>query len=167
MALAFRGDNDRLDHLIGAVGSLHSAPFWRGLLRDVSTAVNRQITAGFWYGRDPEGRSWKPLRFESRQPLMRTKALLRAAQSSPVYALTMVAVSIDLVYARVQQRGAKIRARNAKALRFRGPGGRFVFAKTVTIPARPFLPTGDTLPQRWRDPIAAVIEARLARTLRA
>lgn len=166
MALALRGDNDRLDHLITAVRSIHSATFWRGLLRDVSGAVNREITAGFWYGRDPNGRSWQPLKWRSGQPLMRTRALLRAAQSRPVEALTMVAVSIDLVYAGVQQRGAKIRARNAKALRFRGPGGRFIFAKSVTIPARPFLPTGDSLPQKWRESIAAVIELRLSRTLR-
>src|SRR3954470_8558841 len=114
-----RGDFGRLDRLLVAVRSIKSQPFWRRLLNATSAEVNRQITAGFWYGRDPYGKRWEPLKFRTGQPLMKSGALLRAAQSRVIPPVRAVLVSIDLVYAGVQQRGAKIRARNAKALRFR------------------------------------------------
>lgn len=42
-------------------------------------------------------------------------------------------------FARVHQFGAVIRPVNAESLRFQLPGGAWVFAQEVTIPARPFL----------------------------
>lgn len=164
MTSGLHGDYDRLDHLIEAARSIHQKPFWRRLLRGVSDEVNRQITAGFWLGRDPYGRRWQPLKFGTNPPLMRSKALLRAAQSRPVEAITAVAVSIDLVYAGVQQRGATIRARPGRRLVFRA-GPKTIFARKVVIPARPFLPDGE-LPPTWRDGIANVIDAQIARTLK-
>ena len=153
-----RGDFHRLDRLISAAHSIQSTPFWRRLLRGVSAEVNQQVTAGFWFSRDPYGKPWQPLKFGGGQPLMKSKALLRAAQSRVVLPATAVLIQVDLVYAGVQQRGAKIRAKRAKALRFRA-GGRWVFAKSVTIPARTFVPKEGDLPPRWRDGIANVIGA--------
>ncbi len=50
-----------------------------------------------------------------------------------------VEIGTNLIYARVQQEGAVIRAKHAKALRIPIGGGRAIFRKQVVIPARPFL----------------------------
>jgi phage gpG-like protein len=165
MTSGVTGDFDRLERLIASARSIQSKPFWRRLLREVSAELNRQITAGFWFSRDPYGKPWKPLRSGLGQPLLKSGALLRAAQSRPVEAITSVVIQVDLVYAGVHQHGAKIRAKRAKALRFR-VGGRFIFRSSVEIPARPFLPTGPELPPRWRAGVANVIDAQVTRTLK-
>jgi phage gpG-like protein len=51
---------------------------------------------------------------------------------------TSVDIGSDLIYAPVQEYGAKIKAKKAKALRFY-VGKQLVFARSVTIPARPYV----------------------------
>lgn len=51
----------------------------------------------------------------------------------------LVEVGSKIIYASVHDKGAVIRPKSKKALRFLNPGsGKFVFAKEVTIPKRPF-----------------------------
>jgi len=49
----------------------------------------------------------------------------------------MVTIGTNIAYAHVHDRGMVIRAKNAKAMRFKCHG-KWAFAKKVTIPARPF-----------------------------
>lgn len=51
-----------------------------------------------------------------------------------------VTVGTDRIYGAVQQLGAVIVPKAAPALKFQLPGGKWVSAKKVTIPARPFFP---------------------------
>jgi phage gpG-like protein len=164
MAVRLSGDFDRLERLIARAGRIASDSFRRELLWNIAHEVNRQIGDEFRLGQDPNGKPWQPLRSRpGGRPLVKSGKLQRAAQSA-VPTPTGVMVQIDLVQAATQNYGARIRAKNVKALRFR-VGRRWVFAKSVTIPARPFLPEGD-LPQRWRDGIAVVVTTSLSRTLR-
>jgi phage gpG-like protein len=49
-----------------------------------------------------------------------------------------VRVSTNVPYARIQNQGGTIVPVRAKALAFQGANGQMIFAKKVTIPARPF-----------------------------
>lgn len=51
-----------------------------------------------------------------------------------------VTVGTNVKYARVHQFGATIKPRKKPFLVFPGPSGQMIFAKRVTIPARPFMP---------------------------
>jgi phage gpG-like protein len=163
MAVRLSGDFDRLERLITRAGRIQSPQFRRNLLDEMAAEVNRQIGLGFRLSQDPFGRPWKPLTSRVGRPLVKTGKLQRAAQSAKPTA-TGVMVVIDLIQAATHQYGARIRAKNVKALRFR-IGQRVVFAKSVTIPARPFLPEGE-IPPRWRDGLAHVVTVALSRTLR-
>lgn len=50
-----------------------------------------------------------------------------------------VMVGSNLPYARIHQKGGTIKPRKGKYLKFKGQGGKDVFVKEVTIPARPYL----------------------------
>lgn len=162
MAVALRGDFDRLERLVARAGRIASPAFRRQMLGDMAKEVNRQIGIGFDRGQDPNGNAWQPLRFGSRSPLVKSGKLKRKAQNA-LPTIDGVMVQVDLVYAATHQYGATIRARKAKFLRFRA-GRRWIFAKQVTIPARPFLPSGE-LPQRWREALANVVVESLRLTL--
>ena len=47
---------------------------------------------------------------------------------------------VGMNYASIHQFGGKITPKNSSALHFKTPGGGYVTAQSVTIPARPFLP---------------------------
>lgn len=163
MAVRLSGDFERLERLLERAGRIASGDFRKRLLRSMAREVNRQIERGFQEGRDPYGKPWAPLKFRAGKPLVDSGGLQRAAQSARATD-TGVMVSIDLVQAKTHQYGTTIRAKPAKALRFRA-GGRFIFAKKVTIPPRPFLPDGD-LPPVWRDRLADVVDRALRKELR-
>src|SRR6266403_179570 len=164
MAVRLSGDFDRLERLIARAGRIASPAFKQELLADIARAVNQQINLGFILGQDPNGKPWEPLKVRvGGQPLVKTHKRQRAAANAKPTA-TGVMVQIDLVQAATHQYGARIRAKNAKVLGFR-VGRRWVFTKSVTIPARPFLPEGD-LPPRWRNAIAVVVDRKLTFTLR-
>lgn len=163
MAVRLSGDFDRLERLIDRSARISSASFRRELLEHMASEVSRQIALGFRLAQDPYGKPWEPLKLRAGRPLYLSGALQRAAANAKPAGLAIM-VQVDLVQAAVQHYGARIRARNAKALRFRA-GGKFIFAKSVTIPARPYLPEGD-LPKRWRDGLANVVALELSRTLR-
>lgn len=63
-------------------------------------------------------------------------------------------------YAGVQHHGATIRPKNKKFLRFPVGGGRFVFAKKVVIPARPFVLFKPDDPRKIAEAIEAAAAAR-------
>lgn len=50
----------------------------------------------------------------------------------------VVTIGTSLIYAKILNSGGVVRPKNAKALAFPGPGGKIMFRKKVTIPARDF-----------------------------
>jgi len=104
------------------------------------------------------------------QPLRDTGALQRSISSSAT--ADHVAVGTNLKYARIHQFGGVIRPKNKKMLAFPGPTGAIVFAKKVTIPARPYMPlrrasTEVALPPAWSLLITNAIKAHLNKAVAA
>jgi len=100
--------------------------------------VNR-IRLGFKMGASPLGSPWRALKIRRGQPLRDTGRLQRSivANADP----QGVTIGTNVRYAAVHQFGATIRPKRAGGrLVFPGPNGRMIFAKQVTVPARPFLP---------------------------
>lgn len=88
---------------------------------------------------DPEGKKWEKSErasSESGQTLTDSARLRKSID----YAATpnKVMVGSNVVYARIHQLGGVIKPKG-KALKFPGKDGNPVFAKQVTIPARPYL----------------------------
>ena len=101
-----------------------------------------------------------PARLRKNQLLVRSPRVSSVTQST-------VTVSSDRPYAAIHQRGGIIRAKPGKSLAFE-IGGRTIFAKKVTIPARPFFPfLGDKMTDIARQKIHAVGQAKLASLFKA
>lgn len=88
----------------------------------------------------PDGSPWpKSLRalFDGGKTLTDSMALRGSItwEAGP----SSVAVGTNLIYAAVHQLGATIVPRNGEFLRFPLPGGGYASARSVTIPARPYL----------------------------
>lgn len=121
-----------------------------------------RIRLGFRTGTAPKGTPWRALRSRVGQPLRDTGRLQSSIRSQADR--DGVTIGTNLIYARVHQFGATIVPRQAKMLAFE-IGGRTVFAKSVTIPARPYMPLTPAgqidLPPAW----AAGILRELSRHL--
>lgn len=136
-----------------------------GQMQPVFAAIGRsmvnRIRLCFKMGVDPWGSPWAALKFRKGQPLRDTGRLNQSITFNADN--TGVTIGTNVKYARTHQYGATIVPKQpGKRLVFPGPGGRLIFAKKVTVPARPFLPLrrGDTLalPPSW--------QADVSRTLR-
>jgi phage virion morphogenesis protein len=109
------------------------------LFREVGSRLVSNTKLRFEEGRAPDGRAWIPsirARTQRGQTLRSSGNLMNSIsyRAEP----RQVIVGTNTPYAAVHQFGTTIRAKNAKALRFQ-IGERWVFKKSVTIPARPFL----------------------------
>jgi phage gpG-like protein len=124
---------------------------------------------------DPYGKPWEPsLRatLEGGQTLSDTGRLRRSFNVANVSERGFV-VATNVQYAAPHQYGATIRPRRKRYLAFRLPGGRgkrkggkgaWVFAKQVTLPARPFFPWGNRAGEygpRMEEAIRAYLETEL------
>lgn len=83
----------------------------------------------------PAGAAWKPNRAGT-STLYQTGALSRSVD----YIATEESVQVGsgIRYARIHQQGGEIKPKNGRALVFRA-GNRTIFARLVTMPARPWL----------------------------
>ena len=124
--------------------------------RALGESVTENTRLAFVDGASPYGERWAPLKLRSGQPLRDTG---RLANSITWDAEDILRVGTNVCYASVHQFGATIKARpgdagsnscgprkGASFLHFNG-----IFAKQVTIPARPFLPDSRGLPEEWRE----------------
>lgn len=112
-------------------------------------------------GPAPDGTDW-PARhpaYESSQPMLNLHGGLADSIEGGAAGETAVWGS-SLVYARIHQLGGTIVPREVQALQFR-LGGQTVFARSVTIPARPYLGYGAA----ERRGVEEVIEAWLEEAL--
>jgi phage virion morphogenesis protein len=122
----------------------------------------------FESGTDPEGKAWQKWS-PAYAKVTTSRSILRSqsGNSGLMGSLTSeadarsVRVGSNKVYAAVHQFGATIVPKNAKSLRFM-LGSRVVFAKKVTIPARPYLGFGPKDRQVVHDEVSRVLRLALA-----
>jgi phage virion morphogenesis protein len=110
------------------------------LMLTVGAYVESSTRERFETNIGPSGERWKPsLAAKLRGgPTLVEYGRLRGSITH-VAGETEVEVGTNVIYAGPHQFGATIVPKKAKALRFRLPGGGFVTARKVTLPARPFL----------------------------
>lgn len=153
------------------------------ILNAVGKESLRLVTKAFEDEKAPSGVAWKPFRQwrvktkggQVSVPTRTGKVLNRTGHLKRSFRYETsgrrVTVFTDVFYSPTHQFGATIRPKKAKLLAFT-VGGRWgqkyrMFAKSVQIPARPMLPSGDTVPAAWswriRFAIVAAMHAEVAR----
>lgn len=130
--------------------------------RTVGNTIVNRIRLCFKLGIDPWGSPWAKLKIRNGQPLRDTGRLQRSIVSKAD--ATGVTIGTNLRQAPVHQFGAVIKPNTAKRLVFPGPNGRLIFAKKVTIPARPFFPIREgsnvvALPPAWSVAVVGALKA--------
>lgn len=119
-----------------------------GLMRVLGQALVRTTQQRFETETDPWGRPWTPLlpayaEFKRGPGILQESGARGGLLGSIHYRAGTyeVVVGTDKIYGAVHQYGATIRAKNAKALRFR-LGPRLVQTQSVFVPSRPYLGFG-------------------------
>ena len=107
------------------------------LFQRLGRALVNDAKMNFVREHEPDGTPWEPLKIREGRILSDTGRL----KNSLSYATgdDEVQYGTNVFYAATHQFGAVIKPVRKKALKFPGKGGKDVFAKQVTIPARPFL----------------------------
>jgi phage gpG-like protein len=141
-----RGADAKIAALLRATADMQPA------FATVGRVIANRIRLCFKIGVDPWGSPWAALKIRKGQPLRDTGRLQRSIVANPDKA--GVTIGTNVRSARTHQFGNTIMAKPGKRLVFPGPGGALVFAKKVTIPARPFMPLKRgqnvvTLPPAW------------------
>lgn len=135
MSVAFEVTEQGLSQALLKIEGLADAPTEEladGIGRLVQESTRNRIRSS---KTSPSGAPWKANRAGT-STLYRSGALERSIDY--VASADSVVVGSGLVYARIHQAGGKIAPKTAKALAFMA-GGRLVFARSVTLPPRPFL----------------------------
>lgn len=135
----------------------------RDLFDAIGADLEAEVRLGFVEGSDPYGSSWAHPLWRDGEPLRDTGRLMNSITHNADD--SGLEVGTNVMYAATHQFGATIKAKNASRLVFPGPGGRLIFAKQATIPARHFLPTAERgMPAHWwdqvRDRVASTLAAR-------
>ena len=112
----------------------------KGLFDEMGNALVAQTQLRFRDQVGPDGVAWPRSARAATQGgrTLSDKGILRQSVNTHVIAGDNISVGSNLVYAAAQQFGATIYPRHAKRLSFK-VGGKRVFAKKVTLPARPFI----------------------------
>jgi phage gpG-like protein len=151
----------QLDKLIAATGNT------RPILDGVGRVLSNFVRLGFKTSRSPWGVPWQALKSRQGQPL-RDTGRMQASITHLVQGDTVEIGTNIQKYPPVHQFGAVITPKVAKTLRF-VVGGRVVFAKSVTIPSRPFMPirAGGVvdLPAAWQTAVVNDVKNKLERLL--
>jgi phage virion morphogenesis protein len=141
---------------------------WTPLLRTIGTGLARNVQDRMDKGVDPQGHPWTPLKpayaaFKKGPGILRESGIRGGLQGSITFtaARNQVVVGTAKVYGAVHQFGATIKPRKGKYLIFR-MGPKLVFAKHVTIPARPYLGFGT----EDRETVMDVLDFAMQRALR-
>lgn len=152
--LTLTGDFKELDRFID---KLSSAPDHLRVLSDqLAEEAIELIREGFETSTDPYGDRWAPLKLRAGQPLRDTGGLMAWRKRFSTSQGFVVSSTKD--YAVHHQYGTGIYGRRkkpivpkqARALRFPGPGG-MIFARSVDgVPRRRMVPDPGPLPSKWR-----------------
>ena len=133
-------------------------------LDEIGSMVETTVSRAFETERSPEGQPWPQsirARVQGGQTLSDTGRLRRSI--TRVVEDRSVMVGTNVLYGRLHQLGGTITAKTSRGLRFR-IGDQWANKKSVTIPARPFLPSRGLTPD---DAVEAVriLEEHLASAL--
>lgn len=152
-----------------------SASLRGGALKAIAVGLVGETQSRFERGSGPDGAAWAPLNpayaaIKRGPGILRESRMLQRSITSRVTG-DRVVIGSNRVYAAVHQFGATIRPKNARALVFRlrpagkGKGGNsgLVTAKSVTIPARPYLGFG----KGDREVVMEVLEGVVGKALRS
>lgn len=122
-------------------------------LEGIGSLMQAKVQTGFRTSTSPYGGQWDKPGHRSGKPLINSGQLLKSID----YRLVGNAVEIgtNKHYAAIHQFGGVIKPKNKTRLFFM-LGKRKIFARQVTIPARPFLPVNG-LPDSWRDDVVDVV----------
>lgn len=126
-----------INALIGATLQLQE---YRDLMERVGRGMKADVDMNFRRGHGPDGGPWAPLKVRKGQPLRDTGRLQRSITWQAD--ATRVVIGTNLLYARLQQFGGTIKPNKGKYLVFPAGKGKMAFARSVTIPARPFIGIG-------------------------
>lgn len=140
----------RLRQLFRSMQRLASAGWKASLLKSLAVEAEALTKECFERSRDPYGRRWKQLNpaFRTGQPLRDTGVLMNSIHAR-VLGGRGFAVSTNHPGAQLHNRGGVVLPRRGKRLVFVTGAGTKVFAKKVTIPARPFFPDSGRAPKAW------------------
>jgi phage gpG-like protein len=134
------GDLDSLVLFGERVGALGSDRVIRGLYKELADEALFQIQDGFAKERDPYGRPWFPKKHND------GRRILRGASGKLIKSFRRLYLGADAAivgstafHAKFAQTGTgihgpskrRIYPKLGRALRFKGPGGKFIFAKSV------------------------------------
>ena len=164
------------EEVLAALEALSEKIGGREALGTVANAIAEEIRLGFEDSTDPWGTPWKALKFRAGQPLKDTGVLANSITHN-ITSDTSAEVGTNICYAIVHQFGATVKAdqpkgkqslcgyvtKGAKRLAF-SAGGSIIHAKSVTIPARPFMPIRNgaaDLPESWKGSILAALSGEL------
>ena len=127
-----------LDRMVRDVGgSLDQVGDSEQLLDEIGAAIEHSVSERFRLEVGPDNVPWEPTR--------RGVSILKGSPPQLMSSITRrvsrdkVEVGTNKIYAAIHQFGGTIRPKSGGFLVFRGAGGETVFAREVTIPARPYL----------------------------
>lgn len=127
-------------------------------MRRIAQTLTASAKERFVDETDPEGNKWKKGVKNSGQTLT-LSGLLRRSITNTSDDKTAV-IGTNRIYAGIHQFGGVITAKKSKYLRFK-INGREVFAKSVVIPARPFLGVSETDKDAVKDELNTLLTEAL------
>lgn len=129
--MQFRGIEEA-ERAIAALTGFERVELMETIGRTVQLQTRRRISTE---KESPEGEAWKPNRKGS--DILKNTGRLHESIDYIAQG-DQVEIGTPLIYARIHQDGGTIVPKNSKALAF-AVGNATVFAKSVTIPARPYI----------------------------
>ena len=160
-----RIDDTKAAKAFDELGRVISDP--QPVLRAIGTGLVQVTQDRFESATDPDGNDWAALNplyaSTKRGPgILRESGMRGGLMASITFETSDSAVQVgtNKIYAAVHQFGATIKPKDAPALIFR-IGGTLAWARSVTIPARPYLGIGPD----DQEMILDVVEGALARAL--
>ncbi len=127
-------------------------------MRRIAQTLTASAKERFVDETDPEGNKWKKGVKNGGQTLT-LSGLLRRSITNTSDDKTAV-IGTNRIYAGIHQFGGVITAKKSKCLRFK-INGREVFAKSVVIPARPFLGVSETDKDAVKDELNTLLTEAL------
>jgi phage virion morphogenesis protein len=158
--LTLEGDEEflnRLNNMLGRVQDLKPA------MRDIARHGESQTRRRFQTETAPDGTAWQDSwrKQEKGGKTLTKDGHLRKSIASN-YGNYFAEWGANREYAAIHQFGGKITPKNPDGyLQFRTPGGGFAKLKSVTIPARPFLPS--SLDELDTDTIIELVTSHISR----
>lgn len=124
---------DTIEAALARLNPLQTNTLLESLARMMRDAIRERLIAG---GPSPDGAAWKP-NSEGRRPILHKSGALARSIDYAVAGMQAV-VGSGLIYAAIHQFGGVIVPKAKRTLAFM-IGNRPVFARKVTMPARPYI----------------------------